>query len=154
MQSKGRIDVSAVSLVDLKAEIARRRCDVKSKSTAVPNVSGTVLMHSDRMTNGGVKRIFKRPISPPPAPISSKADDKQMAEDAELEKSRRSLQAKAKLYEALRQTAAPQMESCEDNDTDPLVDFERKAMEDCQRRIPDRLEYNSSDSDDDTGRHF
>ncbi len=148
--SKRRIDVSGASLVGLKAEIAKRQGEIRAKATVVPDVSGAVIKRTG--ADGTTKRIFKRPSSPPePRKSTASKDTPAPAEDPEWEKTRRSLQAKAKLYEALRQAAAPQNED-DTNDTDPLVDFERKAMEEekeGRRRNPDTLEYYSGDSSDD-----
>ena len=126
---KRHIDVNGVSLVDLKAEIARRQADVKAKATTHPDVAGSVIKRTN--AGSGVEALFRpqpeKSVTKKETPIAKDSTD----EDAEWEQARRKLEAKARLYEALKQAAinGTNQEVDSDDDKAHLVDFERKAME-------------------------
>lgn len=141
---RGRIDVNGVSLIDLKAEIARRQSEVKARATTVPNVTGAVLKRDG--DGSCVSVLLRRPSSPLQKLKAKEAIDgaKGVAEEEDIdwERARRKLEAKARLYEALKQAAVTHSkEGDDDDDRAPLVDFERKAVEE-ERCITD-----SSDED-------
>ncbi|KAM7537081.1 hypothetical protein Aperf_G00000067435 [Anoplocephala perfoliata] len=143
-----RIEVNGVSLIDLKAEISRRQTEVKSKATTVPNVSAPVLKRSG---GGGISALLKRPASPPKKQRKS-ADTPEVSQTAEEQAAwdvaRRKLEAKARLYDALKQAATAGNAKLNDGDDDkaPLVDFERKAMEESA------FDIDSDDDEEDGGR--
>ncbi|KAL5961668.1 hypothetical protein TSMEX_010594 [Taenia solium] len=144
-----RIDVNGVSLIDLKAEIARRQSEVRARATTIPNVTGAVLKRDG--DGSGVGVLLRRPPSPPQKVRAKEetngAKGSAQEEDIDWERARRKLEAKARLYEALRQAAVTHSkEGDDDDDRAPLVDFERKAMEE-ERCITD-----SSDEDACEGR--
>ncbi|VDL59587.1 unnamed protein product [Hymenolepis diminuta] len=140
-----RFEVNGASLIDLKAEISRRQIEVKAKASNVPNVSTPVLKRSG---GGGISGLLKRPVSPPHK-IQKSADNTQAEKSAEeqaaWDAARRKLEAKARLYDALKQAAAAGTAKFDDREDDkaPLVDFERKAME---------VGTDSSDDDGDKNR--
>ncbi|KAH9282879.1 Coiled-coil domain-containing protein [Echinococcus granulosus] len=129
-----RIDVNGVSLIDLKAEIARRQSEVKTRATTIPNVTGAVLKRAG--DGSGVNVLLRRP----PSPFQKlKAKEEVFGakgateEDTDWERARRNLEAKARLYEALKQAAITHSkEGDDDDDRAPLVDFGRKAVEEKQ----------------------
>ncbi|VDD82346.1 unnamed protein product [Mesocestoides corti] len=148
--SKKRIDVNGVSLIDLKAEIARRQNEVKTKATTVPNVANAVL----KRAGGGSGVLLKRPPSPPSPPAKSRKKAEPVAktdgeDDVAWKRARRRLEAKSRLYEALKQAAMVQhLDGENDDDKAPLVDFERKAMEQGQHLEEKRYNTDSSEGDD------
>lgn len=140
-----RIEVNGASLIDLKAEISRRQIEVKAKASNVPNVSAPVLKRSG---GGGISGLLKRPVSPPhkiQKPADNTEAEKSAEEQAAWDAARRKLEAKARLYDALKQAAAAGTAKFDDREDDkaPLVDFERKAME------VNTIDTDSSDDDGD-----
>ncbi|CAL8069111.1 unnamed protein product [Calicophoron daubneyi] len=157
--SKHHIEVSSVALVDLKAEISRRQIEIKQKARTLED--GCKVIKPDVPGSGHAKRSMWRKHN-------SQTEEEQKIhfedvsrnnEDLEqLERSRRSLEAKAKLYEALKAAAMSGMKSYSSSriggeiDNEILVDFEQKAKE---RYSPDRSpsptrsEYGESSCDND-----
>ncbi|BHF82534.1 hypothetical protein SprV_0802567200 [Sparganum proliferum] len=135
----------------LKAEIARRQVEVKNKSTLLPE--GCTVIKASTAGNGtAIKSIFRKPPKAvPPDTTAADADEEASQDRAELERlerSRRTLEAKAKLYEALKSAAlggARTSSGDAEDDSAPLVDFERMAME----RKAQENDYISSDDDHD-----
>ncbi|VDO04096.1 unnamed protein product [Rodentolepis nana] len=143
-----RIEVNAVSLIDLKAEISRRQTEVKAKATNILNVSAPVLKRSG---GSGISGLLKRPVSPPRKvrkPLDTTEAEKSAEEQTAWDASRRKLEAKARLYDALKQAAISGTGKFdnEEDDKAPLVDFERKAME------ASTIDTDSSDDDRDQNR--
>lgn len=143
-----RIEVNGVSLIDLKAEISRRQTEIKSKATTVPNVSAPVLK---RAGGAGINALLKRPASPPRKnrkPTDSAEFSQTAEEQAAWDVARRKLEAKARLYDALRQAATAGNAKLDDSDDDkaPLVDFGRKAIEEST------FDAGFKDNEEDSGR--
>lgn len=139
------IEVNGVSLIDLKAEISRRQSELKANATNIPNVSAPVIK---RPGGSGISGILKRPVSPPRKIRKREYEiprDKDAEDQAMWDATRRKLEAKARLYDALKQAASSGTGKFNDEEDDkaPLVDFERKAMEE---NVMD------SDSDDERDR--
>ncbi|VDM23162.1 unnamed protein product [Hydatigera taeniaeformis] len=139
-----RIDVNGVSLVDLKAEIARRQSEVKARATTVPNVAGAVLKRVvDRNDVGLRLKRSPSPVQNLKGRVGDVEAKETTEEDIDWERARRNLEAKARLYEALKQAAVTHSKGgYGEEDRAPLIDFERKAVEE-KRSI-----VNSSDEDE------
>uniref|UniRef100_A0A0V0J9Y4 Coiled-coil domain-containing protein 174 n=1 Tax=Schistocephalus solidus TaxID=70667 RepID=A0A0V0J9Y4_SCHSO len=152
-KAKQHINVNSVSLVDLKAEIARRQVEVKNKSTLLPEGCTVIKANPAAGSSAAIRSLFRKPPKvPPPDPTAADAEGEEASRDRaeleRLERSRRTLEAKAKLYEALKSAAlggarTPGGET--EEDSAPLVDFERMAME----RKAEEDDNSSSSCDDD-----
>ncbi|KER31391.1 hypothetical protein X801_07827 [Opisthorchis viverrini] len=157
-KSKHHIEVSSVALVDLKAEISRRQIEVKQNAQKLPE-GCSVLKTSSIGTSAGKQTIWrKRKEAPSLVNTGASTVSSDNPEDtAELERSRRALEAKAKLYEALKQAARSGTMSyskkrLSSEDEDLLVDFEQKVIEEsriCRSPSPARsVGSNSSEEPD------
>ncbi|KAA0189066.1 Coiled-coil domain-containing protein [Fasciolopsis buskii] len=137
---KHHIEVSSVALVDLKAEISRRQVELKEKVQKLPD-GCTVIKSTPTDPNAPKRSIWKRPPKETPDVRDFKPSNEAEQADEQWERSRRALEAKAKLYEALKAAAMSGTHSYsksrlhpEDSDDGPLVDFELKAHEEIQLR--------------------
>lgn len=156
-KSNRRIAVNSVSLVNLKAEIARRQVEVKSQATILNDGCKVIPPSQSSISSSedSSKSVFRR-VKASLKSAKERREEKQqpktesfdlsVAEQAELDRIRKNLEAKAKLYDALQQAAVgPRTNTTADDDEAPLVDFERKAME---SGVPYHYDYCSSSDDD------
>ncbi|THD22450.1 Coiled-coil domain-containing protein [Fasciola hepatica] len=133
---KHHIEVSSVALVDLKAEISRRQIELKQKAQKLPE-GCTVIKNTPTDPNTPKRSIWKRPAKEVPTVRDIETTPCEAEQTSEQwERSRRALEAKAKLYEALKAAAMSGTHSYSksrivsgDLDDGPLVDFEQKAHE-------------------------
>ncbi|KAL3313228.1 hypothetical protein Ciccas_008171 [Cichlidogyrus casuarinus] len=155
MSSKAKIDVGPVALTELKAEISRRKIDADSQSFKLESGSSAISKSKLKLKRKG-NSLDKEP-SKIKKLVQPKSDDHTL----ELEKSRRTLEAKAKLYDALKQASSAGKLKYKENEAEygeSLVDFERKADEDtsCSQfkysSVPPAYDkqYHSDSSDDES----
>ncbi|CAH8607232.1 unnamed protein product [Schistosoma haematobium] len=142
-KSRHHIEVSSVALVDLKAEISRRQIEVKQRVEKHPDGCNVIRNRSAELKPGKVSlwKTSKEQILEERTRLESENIPSDAEEYAEWEKSRRALEAKAKLYDALREAAMsgkkPNLTKRDENDGDILVDFEQKATENLNLVPPD-----------------
>ncbi|KAF8561824.1 hypothetical protein P879_08893 [Paragonimus westermani] len=149
------IEVSSVSLVDLKAEISRRQIEVKQKAEKLPE-GCSVIKNVSSSSAEGKKSIWRRPHDKQPTSSVLEASELNSEDTQQLENIKRKLEAKAKLYEALRAAAASgtmcysKSRIHPEEDDAPLVDFEQKAQEESRIcRSPSRSDSENSSRTDD-----
>ncbi|KAF5397677.1 Coiled-coil domain-containing protein [Paragonimus heterotremus] len=149
------IEVSSVSLVDLKAEISRRQIEIKQKAEKLPEGCSVIKSVSSSSVEGK-KSIWRKPRDHQPTSSIPEASELNSEDTQQLENIKRKLEAKAKLYEALK-AAAESGTMCysksrihpEEDDT-PLVDFEQKVREESRVcRSPSRSDSENSCKTDD-----
>lgn len=156
-------EVSSVALVDLKAEISRRQLEVRERLETHPDGCKILRKNVNDSNFAGKSGLCYRITDEKKRKLDAKElarlkmdkpslDNKE--EYSEWDRSRRSLEAKAKLYEAFKTAAAFKKSNYSiDDESDVLVDFEKKAyMEHFNSRkspSPVRSCSNSSNEDND-----
>ncbi|KAK4468028.1 hypothetical protein MN116_008206 [Schistosoma mekongi] len=161
-KSRHHIEVSSVALVDLKAEISRRQIEIKQKVEKHPDGCNVIRNHCAELKPGKVSlwKTSKEQIIEERARLESKDVPSDSEEYIEWQKSKRALEAKAKLYDALREAAMSGKKTSlskrdENNDDDILVDFEKKAIENINMDPPDSPARScSSYSGDEDSNHY
>nr|CAH8862864.1 unnamed protein product [Trichobilharzia regenti] len=161
-KSRHHIEVSSVALVDLKAEISRRQIEVKQKVEKHPDGCNVIINRSAQLKPGGsLWKSSKEDLVKERKKLKLENIPTNSEDYAEWEKSRKALEAKAKLYDALREAAMSgkkhklSKNTAADDNEDILVDFEQKAVESVDHRDPvhplpsPTRSYSSYDSDDD-----
>ncbi|KAA3673341.1 uncharacterized protein DEA37_0012291 [Paragonimus westermani] len=154
-RSSKHIEVSSVSLVDLKAEISRRQIEIKQKAEKLPE-GCSVIKNVSSSSVEGKKSIWRRPRDEQSTSSVLEASELNSEDTQQLENIRKKLEAKAKLYEALRAAAASgtmcysKSRIHPEEDDAPLVDFEQKAQEESRVcRSPSRSDSENSCKTDD-----
>ncbi|CAH8644972.1 unnamed protein product [Dicrocoelium dendriticum] len=153
--SKHHIEVSSVALVDLKAEISRRQIEVKQRAQQLPE-GCTVIKNNSADSNAQRKSIWRKqkPETEEVHSLTLSETDATEQDSLRLEQSRRKLEAKAKLYEALKAAAmsGPMSHSKSrlhpQDDDGLLVDFEKKIAEDSKYRSASPVRSIDSDHSD------
>ncbi|CAH8570219.1 unnamed protein product [Heterobilharzia americana] len=134
-KSRHHIEVSSVALVDLKAEISRRQIEIKQKVEKHPDGCNVIRNRSAELKPGKLSlwKTSKEKILEERKKLEAENVPSDSEEYAEWQKSKRSLEAKAKLYDALREAAMSgkkhKLSNTSENNEDILVDFEQKATE-------------------------
>ncbi|VDP92202.1 unnamed protein product [Echinostoma caproni] len=153
---KHHIEVSSVALAGLKAEISRRQVELKQKVQRLPE-GCTVIKNTPTGPNARKRSIWRLPKKENTVASYLKQVPGELDQtDEQWERSRRALEAKAKLYEALKAAALSGTHSnsksrihTEASEDAPLVDFEQKAQEEIQiRSSPSRVQSCSDSGSD------
>lgn len=144
-----------MALVDLKAEISRRQIEVKQKAQQLPE--GCTVIKSSSTDSTTQRKSIWRKHKPENEEVHSLTVDEANATEEDslrLEQSKRRLEAKTKLYEALKAAAMSGQMSYSKSRLHPqdddgiLVDFEKKIAEDSKYRSPSPVRSTDGDSSD------
>lgn len=154
--SRHHIEVSSVGLVDLKAEISRRQLEVKQKAQRLSD--GCTVIKNGNNLSGSSSSIWRKRKHENEKTNVSAGDTMVSTADADaqqLERSRRALEAKSKIYDAFKAAAMSgsysysksRLNALQNDEDGPLVDFEKKALDRRSPSIPRSPERNDSEND-------